>query len=465
MTFKFDGDEIALNDKSPIEPNESVFKHETEKRFLEAMEKDINYFEKYLERLDYEEFISTRLQVQGEENIKYNDCAQFIVNQYLNEQELSSITGELQDYIDGKAINESISKAGELLKTCGVRFATPSNLLAYCKYILFSIGKLEKDNPYRKESIKALLFSKQGQCSDKTADVVNYIRLALYESRDISIAEANYCYLMLQEEKDYSAFWIPEATMMYEKKFHISLTESLNILTDIMNLSSRGLNGLIDNYINRLSKDEFKYLIETGFLESKYPFNVYNWKPELVDCVPEEYIYEQLVRLIVSNHYSKIVEEKDWIYLLESKYGKMARDLVESYGFRIYNLGINMDKSYREKRYSERGYVNLEDKPQIVEDGISCLELASYKSGDNDSFPELSLFEIYSNKELVQNFLQIIHVSLTTKSKIINAYGNMYSYVAHIPMFAESIGYDMDYKAMFEIFNQFLFTTGVVIHK
>ncbi len=465
LIFKFDEDGITINSKSPIEPNESVFKHETEKRFLEAMDKDINYFEKYLEKLDYEEFISILLQAQGEENIKYNDCAQFIVNQYLDEQELSSITGELQDYIDGKAINESISTVGELLKTCGIRFATPSNLLAYCKYILFSLGKLEKDNPFRKESIKALLFSKQRQCSDKTADVANYIRLALYERRDISIAEANYCYLMLQEEKDYSALWLPEATMMYEKKLHISLTESFNILTDIMNLSSRGLNDLIDKYINRLSKDEFKYLIETGFLESKYPFNVYNWKPELVDCVPEEYIYKQLVQLIASSHYSKIIEEKDWIYLLKSKYGKMAKDLVESHGFRIYSLGINLDNSYREKRYNDRGYVNPEDKPQIVEDGIACLELASYKSGNNDSFPDLSLFEIYSNEELMQNFLQIIHISLTTKSKIIKKYGNMYSYVANIPMFAERIGYDMDYKTMFEIFKQFLFTTGVVIHK
>lgn len=465
LIFKFDGNEIVLNNRSPIEPNESVFKHETEKRFLEAMEKDTNYFKKYLERLDYDEFISTRLEVQGEENVKYNDFAQFVVNLYLNKEEFRGIPGELKDYIDGKAINESISKIGKSLKSYGVRFATPSNLLAYCKYILFSIGKLEKDNPYQKESIKALLFSKKGQCNDKTADVVNYIRLALYEGRDISIAEANYCYIMLQEEKDYSALWLPEAMMVYEKKLHITRIESLNILTEVMNLSNKGLNDLIDNYINKLSTAEFLYLIEVGFLESKYTFNIYNWKPEIVDCVPKEYMYEQLVQLMGSRSYSKIIEERDWIYLLESKYGKMARDLVESYGFRIYNLGINLDDSCRKKSYRESGYVNLEDKDQIIADGIGCLELASYKSGNNDSLPELSLFEIYSNEELVQKFLQIIHVSLTAKSKIINAYGNMYSYVAHIPMFAESIGYDMDWKSMFEIFNQFLFTTGVVIHK
>lgn len=154
----------------------------------------------------------------------------------------------------------------------------------------------------------------------------------------------------------------------------------------------------------------------------------------------------------------------DWIYLLESKYGKMAKDLVESNGFRIYNLSTNWDNSNREKSYKERGYINPEDKDQIIADGLGCLELASYKSGNNDSFPELSLFEIYSNKELVQNFLKIIHTSLTTKSKTIEAYGNMYSYVAHLPMFADYIGYEMQWKTMFGIFKKFLFATGVLIH-
>lgn len=225
------------------------------------------------------------------------------------------------------------------------------------------------------------------------------------------------------------------------------------------------MNGLIDNYINMLSTTEFEYLIETGFLESEYLFNVFNWKSELVDCVPEKYIIEQLVQMIESRYYSKIIEEKNWIYLLESRYGKMAKDLVESNGFKIYNLGIKSNDSYMEKGYGEKGYVKLEDKDQIIKDGIGCLELASYKSGNNDSFPVLSLFEIYSNEVLVQNFLQIIHISLTTKSKIFNAYGNMYSYVAHIPMLAENIGYDMDWTAMFEIFKQFLLISGVVIRK
>lgn len=462
LIFKFDGDEININ--PTIELSDSVFKNELEKRFLEEMEKDTDYFEKYMIRLDYEEFISTKFSDQAE-NVKYHNFAQLMVNLYLNKEDYCGITRELQNYIDGKVIDESISRIGELLKSYDIGFASASNLLAYCKHILFSIGKLERDNPYRKESIKALLFSKQGQCSDKTTDVTNYIRLALYEEKDISISEANYCYLMLQEEKDYSALWLPEAMMIYEKKLYITLTESLNLLMDVMKLSNRGLNELIDSYINKLSEREFQYLIEDGFLESKYPFNVYNWKPELVDCVPKGYIYEQLAQLIESRYYSKIIEEKDWVYLLESKYGKMARDFVESNGFKIYNLGITPDSSYREKSYKERGYVNLEDKEQIIADGIGCLELASYKSGNNDSFPELSLFEIYSNEELAEKFLKIIHISLTTKSKIYNSYGNMNSYVAHIPMLAERIGYETDWGSMFEIFNKFLIITGVVIQK
>lgn len=464
LVFKFDEDGIKPNDISPIVQNESIFKHETEKQFLGAAERDTDYFEKYLVKLNYDEFISTRLQSKREEIDKYRDCAQLVVNLYLNDDDFKGIRKELQDYLDGNIIDESISKIGDLLKSCGVRIAVSKDLLAYCKYILFSIGKIEKDNPYRRESIKKLLFDKLGKCGDKTADVANYIRLALYEGRGISIAEANYCYIMLQEEKDYSALWLPDAAMAYEKNFNLILKESLNLLTDIMNLSSRGLNGLIDNYINKLSPVEFKYLIENGFLESQYPINVYNWLPELVDCVPEGYIYDQLIQLMRSQYYSKIIEEHDWIYLLESKYGKMAKDLVESNGFRIYNLSTTSDNSNSRKTYKERGYIYPEDKDQIIADKISCLELACYKSGNNDSFPELSLFEIFSDDELVQNFLEIIHTSLTTKSKTVETYGNMHSYVAHIPMFAESIGYEAEWKTMFEIFKKFLFATGIVIH-
>lgn len=464
LVFKFDKEDIKLNDISPIEQDESIFKHETEKRFFEAAEKDTDYFEKYMKKLDYDEFISTQLQSNREETDKYRDCAQLVVNLYLSDDNFKGIRKELQDYLDGNVINESTCKIGDLLKSCGVRIAESKDLLAYCKHILFSIGKIEKDNPYRRKSIKALLLNKQEKCSDKTSDVVNYIRLALYEGRDISIAEANYCYIMLQEEKDYTALWLPDATLVYEKNFYLTLTESLNVLTDIMNLSSRGLNGLIDNYINKLSPAEFKYLIEEDFLKSQYPINVYNWEPELVNCVPEEYMYDQLIQLMRSKYYSKIIEEHDWIYLIESKYGKMAKDFVESNGFRIYNLNTNLDNSNREKSYKERGYVNPEDKDQIIADGLGCLELASYKSGNNDSFPELSLFEIYSDEELVQKFLKIIHTSLTTKSKTIEAYGNMYSFVAHLPMFANRIGYEMQWKTMFEIFKKFLFATGVEIH-
>ena len=132
--------------------------------------------------------------------------------------------------------------------------------------------------------------------------------------------------------------------------------------------------------------------------------------------MPEGYIYNQLIQLMRTQYYSKIIEEHDWIYLLESKYGKMAIYLVESKSFGIYNLSTSSDNFNSRKNYKKRGYVYTEDKDQIIADEISCLELACYKSGNNDSFPELSLFEIYSNDELVQNFLEIIHSSLTTKS-------------------------------------------------
>lgn len=45
------GIEVLYQTFTIIIKDGAVFKHETEKRFIDAMEKDTNYFEKYLEKL------------------------------------------------------------------------------------------------------------------------------------------------------------------------------------------------------------------------------------------------------------------------------------------------------------------------------------------------------------------------------------------------------------------------------
>lgn len=440
-----------------------VFKHQNEKFFLQAIEEDEDYFEKYINKIDYVEFISTHLASSDENDHKYQYCAQLIVNLYLNNEEFDGITGELKKYLDGKVVDEEKGCIKTFIDLYDIRYATVKGILIYCKHILFSIGKLEMDNPYRKETLKTLLLNKQEMCSEKTSCAQNYIRLAIYENHEISIAEANYCYIMLQEEKDYSVLWVPEATLFYERKYYQSPEVSLRQLTNIMKLSSRGLNGLIDTYINLYSTQEITYMIQTGLLEKNYPINILNWNPELIDCVPEKFIIQQVIEMMRSRIYINFFEEQDMINLLQSKYGNMVKQLLKREGFRVINLSQNSSAEQKKKTYRERGYIDIDDKEQIIEDRISCLELASYKSGHNESFPELTLFEIYSKDEIKKNYLTIIHISLTTKSRTIERYGNMYSYVAHIPKLADMAEYNIEWQKMYKIFIKYLLVTGIIL--
>jgi hypothetical protein len=343
------------------------------------------------------------------------------------------------------------------------------------KIKLHELGFFEDKNIYRGMT----LIEKVNECAPEGSFTVvsvmqSVLRLANYENREIDIYSVNYAWAMYGQRKDYSVYTIEKALIIFEEKGLIEEKESIELLHRLMTQSEKGIRHLMNSYINKKNIECTKRLAQEGY------FRMYNSKadifdlcPENINCFTKQQIKERLDEMIRYHYTSKTVESRDILNVLESDYCDMFLDALEYYEYSI--LG-NVEDGVIEKKLRERGirclgkdtkektayipfdngYIHKEDEKFIRENGIKASEVARYADGWYSCLPFPRLYSMYSQVEVKQDYLNILHESMFARVIDREYVGNWSLLIGNIPEFLKVCDVELDWNKMFDIFRKFL---------
>lgn len=347
----------------------------------------------------------------------------------------------------------------DLEKICyefNISFSWIPNILNKLTYNLKSLGVIKNNNMFLENSLNKLIQETSNEGSFHVQNhILKYIRLKNHNNEKIDINSLNKFQGMYFERKDYSVITINEALLTFEKKNLINAYDSIDLISNLMNQSEKGIRHLLTDYFN--SRDS---IFMKNFLnENDFPHdlvNIFNLNPNLINECSIKDISESLTHIYYHNHYSKTIEYNEVSNGLKSKY---KNSILDNISFSKYSLNKpeeqkdskNDEEEYKPFKY---GFISLDDLEYIKENKLSCIEISRYCDYKFMSFCNLELYEHYPNSVLKKYFFDII-----ANSMFIHYYSNYVNwscYLGNLPMFLDKLECNVNWDKLYTIFNSFL---------
>ena len=283
--------------------------------------------------------------------------------------------------------------------------------------------------------------------------VLNYFRLKNHYGEKIDINSINLFQGMYFERKDYSVITINEALWTFENKKLLKEFDSINLISNLMDQSEKGIWHVLTDYFNFKDPIFMKKFLKERDFPHRY-IKIFDLNPDLINECSIEDIGEALINIYEYNSYSKSVIFSDISNGLKSRYKNQILDNINFYGYSLNKSEeevINEEYKYVPFNY---GYIHLADLEYIKENNLSCIEISKYLNHDFESFSYLELYEHYPIQVLRKNFFDIIYTSMFIKSY--STYGRWFCYLGNIPMFLDRLDYNVDWEKLYDIFTSFL---------
>lgn len=465
---------LACMQKEDITRKHIKDSHYSESQFyklIESVNKETSFFERLEKKILFSE-IESKLR---------NSCINTTEKADLLEEYLIStwIHGDSEELFHDK-FKEYIATESELLfYNAFVEFGLDDFWGKFiphrAKIKLHELGFFEDKNIYRGMT----LMEKVNECAPEGSFTVvpvtqSVLRLANHENREIDIYSVNYAWAMYGQRKDYSVYTIEKALIIFEEKGLIKEKESIELLHRLMTQSEKGIRHLMNSYINKKDIECTRRLAQEGYFrryDSKA--DIFDLCPENINCFTKHQIKERLDEMIRYHYTSKTVESRDVLNVLESDYCDMLLDALEYYEYSI--LG-NVEDDVIGKKLRERGirclgkdtkeetvyipfdngYIHKEDEKFIRENGIKASEVARYADGWYSCLPFPRIYSMYSQVEVKQDYLNILHDSMFARVIDREYVGNWSLLIGNIPEFLEVCDLEIDWNKMFDILKKFL---------
>lgn len=350
----------------------------------------------------------------------------------------------------------------EICSKYGIRPFMAKSGIYKLKDYLFSLGMDNGDNYYKNKSLKDVIKDKAIMGSFYVNDYVcNYIRLAIFENRNIDIKSVGLYYFMYYNRKDYSLYKLPLALIIFYRKKYIDLEECIKILDNSMEMSEKGIRTIMTDFYNLLSNEEFEL--------AKKHWNdkiiLTDLDVEKIDLLSEEIVISYFMKHIIGYHMSlRDVDYNDIHNLLKSKYSKRVVDLLKFYSFKIDSIdaydfdfkNYHKKDKYTPKSFEERDFIYENDADKLKEHNVSCTELAKYVDGWHNTLPYVELFDIYSIEDIKDKVHEIIYNSCFSY-KIFNMYANRSEMLGNYLMFLDRYSISkVDWDKLYDCFLKFL---------
>ncbi len=335
---------------------------------------------------------------------------------------------------------------------------------------LYFMGRIRKNNPYLllvAEIIKR--YSKDG--SFKVGDVIHkMLRLSNYEGRLVDISEIWKYYFMYGNRKDSSVLGLPDALFVYEHKKLISVEESVWIISNLQNMSEKGIWHLLSEYMNVRADDAIRVGIRYDLF---YDFDYIRFeklKSHIVDMLPIYVVRYHIISLLRYDCYTKTINYSDISNFIGTRYLQELFYAINQCDYSIRNVPdnevalfssvsytINSDNDSEKKVHNLKidGYLAYDDEIEVKSGKIKMLELCDYLDGWYNAMPYPDFFRYYTQNEVKENLLTIIHKQIYAKTKF-GGIGTWYFCMSSIPKLMCYSGENVDWERMFTIFKKYL---------
>lgn len=418
-------------------------------KFYENFNDEYNYWSNLTKDIEdeYVDLIKSRDSYRSKELL-----IELFTNIKFNERTNSKYYSLINDYLNkGK---QFILR--DLNKIC-IEFDISSSwipsILNKLTYNLKSLGIIKKDNMFLENSLEELIKETAHEGSFHVHDhVLKYFRLKNHNDEQIDLNSLNLFQGMYFERKDYSVIKINEALWTFENKKFLKECDSIDLISNLMNQSEKGIRHILKDYFN-FKEPIFmkKFLNKRNFPHDLV--NLFDLNPNLINECSIKDIGKSLMKIYDYNSHNNSIDYNIISNGLKSKY---KNSILDNIHFNYYSLDTSKQINDVKKEYVpfHYGFIQLNDLEYIKENNLSCIEISKYCNYEFQSFSYLELYEHYPISDLRENLFDIIYTSMFINS--FSDYVGWSYYLGNLPMFLNKLECDIDWNKIFDIFNSFL---------
>ncbi|MDB4581629.1 hypothetical protein N9164_00615 [Draconibacterium sp.] len=395
----------------------------------------------------------------------------------LNLTEYTDLSESINKYMNADE-KEGISILKSFLTQYNIRDAFfASTYLKDAKRNILASGKESTMNDYKVLNLKDFIIKHQDLGSfDTWVEILNYLRLSLYEKRKIDIQNIAPFWTKYHQRKDYSVFNIAVALTIFEKKGFVEKIDSCNLINSIQDVSEKGYHGLLAEYIILHSVDIIQYLNETFNVEDL----IISWLElphEYIDVLPDNIFQSALKKILGYNRSNKQIDCKEVINVIDSNRKEELKYVLNltRYKLRISNAHPKLEKLKKENldlieiepdnnvsynrssitRYNQ-GILSIDEKDFILEKKLKPFEVAGFSNGNYAVFSDLDIYKLFEKEDIKNNIKQILYNAILGKVKSINSFCSLYYFLGNLPKIAFDYKIETDFRKLHYSFTSFL---------
>ena len=185
------------------------------------------------------------------------------------------------------------------------------------------------------------------------------------------------------------------------------------------------------DFCNLLSDDEFVNVIDDVIDD----IQIKDLDPAKINLIKKRIVFSDFFENILGYHSSsRDLSFSEIKSLIKSTFGYEIIDIIRRANFNVDgNMAQSIDfetyspkEDYEKKKFTERDWIYEDDEQELLDNNISCSELAKYTDGWENSLPYVNLFAIYEKNEVQDNMKNII---VNASFNVLNKYGNYTRYL------------------------------------
>ena len=341
-----------------------------------------------------------------------------------------------------------------------------------------AMGLTSESTKYRDLSLRD--FVQKFACNgsfDMWPEVLNYLRLSMYENRKIDLTGISSFWWMYQKRKDDTVSSIDVALTVFETNNFINVLDSCKIIKYVQSMSEKGIRYLFNSYIELHDTSIIK-TIEQNFELEDLQIYWFDLPTRYINSFTGNVFNFAIDELIRYNSYSQSISFKDIENCLQSNRWEELVRIFKSVGFTItlsdshpfidelkkskieLKIGHNNDdkskyKKDSRKRYEE-GFLSSEDIDFIKKKQLPATEVAKYLDGYYSVLADLDIYRIYNKEEVKENIKTIIYNAFISTTNKLNLFGNLSSVVGNLPKMVDNYEIEMDKEELYNSFMTFL---------
>lgn len=354
--------------------------------------------------------------------------------------------------------------------------------LKNAKKEILACGTLRTKNHYKEMTLYDFIKTNQDLGSfEMREDIQNYIRLALYESRQIDIESVSLFWTMYYQRKDYSLLTIGAALYSLECRGSVTKLECIELIHRIQDISEKARRFPLYVFIEQYKPE---IIIPYIISNCKVGDLIIDWfllPVEYINFLTKEVIIDELDDLMRYNRYNKEINIEELKYVLRSKWKSVVEKVLNKNKYIIRaaeehplideikdsRLSLKLypkEETYRSKEGEvgvsssafDRGELTTDNKHLIVEKNMRPQDVASFSDGWHSVLADIDLFDVFEPKEVKNNFKEILYNALLSKFNSVDAFNAVYYLPGNIVKMIHDYEVDTDFNKIVDSFLMYL---------